>query len=281
MAEPALPRAEPHRAAPRSRMRPPNRKLLRPWLDAGMPLREWLASLEDDPPPGEDTIPMIEPHAEAVCYTRDAFVHHFREPSASGRQAEVGFDLPVKFRLVDEHGIPHQGRLSPDVLVAFNAEHRPERRDYDAESLPAPDFVLEVLSKTTWKRDVDAKLKTYAAIGVRECFLFDPTGRFPVPDLQGWTLTKRRIRPLPTTRLDNGAEAIRSRVLNLLAYIDDERTPSTTEGAQAIRWHDPATSEDLPTYAESREQAAAARAEAEAAQRRVVELESRLANLGR
>lgn len=278
MAESALPRAEPRRAAPRNRTHPPYRRLLRPWLDAGVPLRNWLASLEDDPPPGEDTIPMIEPHAEAVCYTRDAFVHHFREPSGPGRQAEVGFDLPVKFRLLDEHGVPHQGRLSPDVLVAFDAEHRPERRDYDAETLPAPDFVLEVLSKTTWKRDVDAKLKTYAAIGVRECFLFDPTGRFPVPDLQGWTLTKTHVRPLPTTHLSNGAKGIRSRVLNLSAYIG---TPSNTEGAQAIRWYDPATGEDLPTYAESREQTTAARAEAEAARRRVAELEARVANLER
>ena len=307
MAEPAQPRIQPRRTPRRQPSRALGEEPLRPWRAAGVPLPEWLASLEDDPPPGEDTIPMIEPHAEAMCYTRDAFVHRFRAPAGDSPHAEVGFDLPVTFHL-RERGEQIPGRLSPDVLVAFGAPHDPARREFDADQLGAPDFVLEVLSKSTWKRDVDAKLKTYAAIGVRECFLFDPTGRFPVPGLQGYALTKTRVRRLPSTRLANGAEGVRSPLLGLVAYVKHDGAPSPA-GAQAIRWHDPATGAALPTYAESRAEADRAKAEAgqakaetgeakaeaeharaeaeearveaEEARRRIAELEARVANLTR
>ena len=253
---------------------------LRPWRAAGVPLPEWLASLEDEPPPGEDTIPMIEPHAEAMCYTRNAFAHRFRTPAGGGPPGEVGLDLPVTFHLQDEQGVPCRGCLSPDVLVAFGVTHDPARCEFDADRLGAPDFVLEVLSETTWKRDVDAKLKTYAVIGVRECFLFDPTGRFPVPGLQGYALTKTLVRRLPSTRLANGAEGVRSPLLGLVAYIkrDAARSPA---GAQAIRWHDPATGSSLPTYAESLAEAEHAKAEAEEAKRQIAEHKARVARLTR
>ena len=270
MAEPALPRAEPRRGTRRKQALASGGKPLAPWRRAGVPLPEWLASLEDDPPPGEDAIPKIEPHAEAMCHTRDAFVHRFREPSGGAQQGEVCFDLPVTFHLQDEHGVPCPGRLSPDVLVAFGIEHDPARREFDADQLGAPDFVLEVLSKTTWQRDVDAKLATYAAIGVRECFLFDPTGQLPVPGLQGYALTKTRMRRLPSTRLGNGAPGVRSPLLRLVAYVESDGAP----GAQAIRWHDPARNAALPTYTESR-------AELTEAKRRIAELEARVANLKR
>ena len=251
-------------------------KRLQPWVDAGKTLPEWLASLEDDPPPGEDSIPMIEPHAEAMCYSRDAFTHHFHKRSAgAGKAVHVGFDLPIVFHLKDEHGRARAGRLSPDVLVGLAVGHLAGRREYDADALGPPDFVLEVMSRSTWQRDVDAKLKTYAAIGVRECFLFDPTGEFPVDELQGFALSKTRVRRLPFTTLANGAEGVRSRVLGLAAHVGEQRMPPGEPGAAwalSIRWHDPETGEDLPTYLESLERA-------EAAGSRVVELEAQIARL--
>ena len=280
MAEPARPSIKPRRAAPRQPLGAAGEKPLRPWLSAGVPLPEWLASLEDDPPPGEDAIPMIEPHAEAMCYTRNVFVHRFRAPAGGRPRGEVGFDLPVTFHLQDERGVPCPGRLSPDVLVAFGASPDPARCEFDADRLGAPDFVLEVLSETTWRRDVDAKLKTYAAIGVRECFLFDPTGQFPVPGLQGYELTKTRIRRLSPTRLPNGAEGVRSPLLGLIAYVKGDGAPSHP-GAQEIRWLDPATGEALPTYAEIRAEVARARAQTAEAKRRIAELEARVGSLTR
>ena len=262
MAEVALPSREPPRPAVPVREAPP----LRPWLDAGVSLVEWLASLEDDPPPGEDMVPMTAPHARAMGYTANALVLRLR-----GQRVEVGADLPMVFTLADEHGVPQRGRLSPDVLVAFGAPHRPAAREYDADVHGAPDFVLEVLSRSTWQRDVDAKLKTYAAIGVRECFLFDPADELSVPVLQGFALTKRSVQPLPVETLVDGRHGVRSDVLRLIACVgraggeQAKREP----GAPALRWHDPETGRDLPSPAEETAarvaaEQAAARAEREA-----------------
>lgn len=238
MAEAAL-----HRAAPRPRpnVPPAEGPPLRPWLAAGQTLAAWLESLEDDPPPGEDSVPMIAPHAKAMGHAANAFVLHFR-----GQRVEVGADLPIVFTLPDECGVPHRGRLSPDVVVALGVRHNAARREYDVDLHGAPDFALEVLSRTTWQRDVDAKLKTYAAVGVRECFLFDPTGSFPVPTLQGFALTKRTTKRLPEETLPDGRTAVRSCVLGLAACVARRRSV----GALSLRWHDPETGQDLRTPAE-------------------------------
>ena len=258
MAEVALPSREPRQPAA---VPVPEKPLLRPWVDAGVPLVEWLASLEDDPPPGEDMVPMTAPHARATGYTANALVLRLR-----GQRVEVGADLPMVFTLADEHGVPQRGRLSPDVLVAFGAQHRPARREYDADAHGPPDFVLEVLSRSTWRRDVDAKLETYAAIGVRECFLFDPAAELSVPVLQGFALTKQSVQPLPVETLADGRRGVRSDVLRLIACVgraggeNAKREP----GTPALRWHDPETGRDLPSPAE--ETAARLAAEQAAAQ---------------
>ena len=244
MAEVALPSREPRRPAamPVPKVRP-----LQPWVDAGVPLVEWLASLEDDPPPGEDMVPMTAPHARAMGYTANALVLRLR-----GQRVEVGADLPMVFTLADENGVPQRGRLSPDVLVAFGVQHRAAVREYDADANGAPDFVLEVLSRSTWQRDVAAKLKTYAAIGVRECFLFDPAAELSVPVLQGFALTKQSVQPLPVETVADGRHGVRSDVLRLVACVgraggeQAKREP----GAPALRWHDPETGRDLPSPAE-------------------------------
>ena len=235
--------------------------LLRPWVDAGVPLVEWLASLEDDPPPGEDMVPMTAPHARAMGYTANALVLRLR-----GQRVEVGADLPMVFTLADERGVPQRGRLSPDVLVALGTQHRPARREYDADAHGPPDFVLEVLSRSTWQRDVDAKLKTYAAIGVRECFLFDPAAELSVPVLQGFALTKRSVQPLPVETLADGRHGVRSDVLRLVACVGRAggEQAGREPGAPTLRWHDPETGRDLPSPAE--ETAARVAAEQAAAQ---------------
>ena len=71
--------------------------------------------------------------------------------------------------------------LVPDVLVSFGVD--PENRlSYKAwEEGAIPDFVLELLSVRTWRRDVAAKPRLYEAIGVREYWIFDPIGKLPEP----------------------------------------------------------------------------------------------------
>ena len=70
-------------------------------------------------------------------------------------------------------------------------------------------------------------------------------------------------------------------MLGLWVYVA-ERTPPAGSGetwALAMRWHDPATVADLPDYDQARRDEQAARAKAEAAQRRIAELEERLRRL--
>ena len=73
----------------------------------------------------------------------------------------------------------YEGILYPDLLIAFNvdAEANIARNGYlIPEQGKPPDFVLEVASETTARRDETVKRDAYAAMGVREYWRFDPTG---------------------------------------------------------------------------------------------------------
>ena len=119
-----------------------------------------------DPPLVDVRIPVKEPHAAATAYSRISLRHRFP-------QAQVGDDLHMLF---SEPGRPKRSRLSPDVLVALEVPRHDTRADYDADVLGPPDFILEVLSRSTWKHDVGRKLDCYQRLGVCECLLFNATG---------------------------------------------------------------------------------------------------------
>ena len=210
-----------------------------------------------DPPLVDVRIPVKAPHAAATVYSRNGLMHRF--PGA-----EVGDDLHMLF---SEPGRPRQSRLSPDVLVALDVPRRATRADYDADELGPPDFVLEVLSQSTWKHDLGRKLDCYQRIGVRECLLFDVTGEDLAgtgKELWGFALTPERRTPLGEEVLPNGARGVRSAVLGLVAYVTEREPPSAPRETWALtmRWHDPATGADIRDYEQS--------------QRRIAELEEQL-----
>ena len=244
-----------------------------PWSDA--PSAD--ASYPVDPPLVDVRIPVKAPHATATAYSRAALMHRFAD-------AEVGDDLHMLFSeplAGKEPGKVKRSRLSPDVMVALNVPRRPTRADYDADRLGAPDFVLEVLSPSTWKKDVGRKLDCYQRIGVRECLLFDPTGEDLAgvgKDLWGFALTPERREPLEEVVLPNGERGVRSAVLGLTAYVAERTPPATWRETWALtmRWHDPATGEDIPDYDQARAETRAERARTEAARRRIAELEEQL-----
>ena len=236
-----------------------------------------------DPPLEDVRIPVKAPHATATAYSRAALMHRFpnaeagddlhmlfTEPSA-GKEASGGKVLSAA---KEKTG---QSRLSPDVLVALDVPRRSTRADYDADLLGPPSFVLEVLSRSTWKHDIGRKLDCYQQVGVRECLLFDVTGEDLAgvgKDLWGFALTPKCRKPLDECVLPNGQRGVRSEVLGLIAYIAKRTPPSAPRETWALtmRWHDPATAEDIPDYDESR-------AEAQAAQQRVAELQEQLRRL--
>ena len=62
-----------------------------------------------------------------------------------------------------------QTMLQPDVLVVCDRGKVVRRCVYGA-----PDFVAEILSKSTWEKDMYVKLGKYEAAGVREYWIVDP-----------------------------------------------------------------------------------------------------------
>ena len=178
--------------------------------------------------------------------------------------------------------------VAPDVYVVVGAPAG-LRDTYMLWNEPkGPDFVLEVTSASTRGNDERRKRKVYAALGVREYFLYDPRAEWLTPPLQGWRLVEGAYRALPAvTVLSNRGVAVASEVLGL--ELRDERAE------QRLRLRDPATGEVLLTHEEServREESERAREEAErareeeaaarrAAEARVAELEARLGALER
>ena len=230
-----------------------------------------------DPPLEDVRIPVTAPHAAATGYSHFALLHRFPD-------AEVGADLHLLFSEGEKGRKGRKGRkgkkgregrdgksvLAPDVLVALDVPRRSTRAYYDADELGPPDFVLEVLSRSTWRHDVGRKLDVYQKIGVRECLLFDVTGEDLAGlglDLWGYALTPNHRRPLEERVLPNGERGVCSAALGLVAYVAAREPPAARNETWALtmRWHDPATGQDIPDYHEVREREAQALAGAERA----------------
>ena len=99
--------------------------------------------------------------------------------------------------------------VRPDCVVAFGVD--PDaifaRNGYVISEVgKPPDFVLEVASESTGRRDYTTKRAIYAEYGVAEYWRFDPSGgRYHDRPLSGDRLVNGRYEPLP---LDTGADGV-------------------------------------------------------------------------
>ena len=217
--------------------------------------------------PSSDGKPLAENdlQARAILYAFGALRVRYRERRSD---VYVSADLLIYY----EEGNPRVS-VAPDVFVVFGVEDH-ARMSYKVwEEGEGPDFVLEVASPNTWEEDVERKPGIYAGLGVREYFLFDPTGEHYTPRLQGYRLVDGAYERLPVVESIDRTLTLTSEVLGLELRAKGEE----------MRFHDPATGETLLSYAEThvawREEAAARREEAaarRAAEARVTELEARL-----
>ena len=166
----------------------------------------------------------------------------------------------------------------PDCLVAFGLTTITPEEVIDANGYnisevgKPPEFVLEVASESTGRRDYTEKREIYAGLKVVEYWRFDRTGgRFHDAPLAGDRLTADgTYEPIPVYEHPDGSFRGYSAVLELeLHWV-----------AGWLRFWDPATEEYLPDLDESMEQTAAAvaarqraeaRANAAAAARRQAE----------
>ncbi len=131
--------------------------------------------------PSSDGKPLAENDLQlhAIFYAFGALRLHYAERA----DVYVSSDLLIYY----EEGNSRVS-VAPDTFVVFGVEDR-VRMNYKVwEEGKGPDFVLEVASPNTWREDVERKPAVYAGLGVREYFLFDPTGEHLSPRLQGYRL---------------------------------------------------------------------------------------------
>ena len=224
-------------------------------------------------------MPTTPPHpVPGGEYDRDGFLHSFpvenphhfqirtrlgavlvpRMRRRHGDRALVLGDCGVYGRPADRHAPP----LAPDILVSLTAGdlYTPgtpaieDRLSYKLWQEPVPDFVLEIVSKSSGKRDIVEKPARYEAMGIPECWIFDPL-RYEIEDgLQGHLLLGDRYRlahprsPRPDeVPLPRGAVGYWSEALGLHLYVD----------GRELVLHDPETGplKDLAAETANREAA--------------------------
>ena len=146
----------------------------------------------------------------------------------------------------------------PDVYwVADKPYHMPSTYLLWEEGR-VPNFVLELASASTKKRDAGKKRKIYARLGVKDYFRFDPVGGLMTPGLQGLRLNGSKYEPVPAVPLVDGGSSVYSAELKLDLRAWDGPVPK-------LRFYDPATGRLLPSEAEARQAAEQARQAAEQA----------------
>ena len=201
------------------------------------------------------------------------FAQPLMDRYAARPDAYVGSDMLMYW----EEGNPDK-RTSPDVFVAFGPNKEPERRIWKVwEEGIAADFVLEVTSRCTRRRDEGFKAELYEKLGVTEYWQFDPTEDYLSPSLKGRRLGSGGIyEPIPLEERD-GELSGWSSVLGL-----DLRP----EG-HALRLFDPELGGFLPTFWDKmriiRKRTQAIEEQSQtiaAAEARIAELERRLAEAG-
>ena len=201
--------------------------------------------------PCSDGQPMAESGFQLIplLYAITALRTHFRDQD----RIYVSGDMFVYFKEGDPRSV-----VAPDVFVVIGAPNH-TRVSYKLWEEPkAPDFVLEITSRSTRAEDQGRKREVYASLGVGEYWLFDPTGDWLAPPLQGFRLHGGEYRPLPSLALVHGGLSLRSEALGLDVRQDEDGR---------LRFHDPESGEDLPAHEEMRErveQEVAARRSAEA-----------------
>ena len=165
-----------------------------------------------------------------------ALIHHFGNRETTIVTSELAARLTPTETL--------EGVLYPDLLIAFNADPAAHfvRNGYTiSEQGKPPDFVMEVASKWTSRRDEVVKRDAYAEMGVSEYWRFDPTRKFYRDSpLSGDTLAEARYEPIPIRRVGKRDLIGHSAVLSLDLCWEDGQ----------LRFWDPFNRRYLATYDE-------------------------------
>ncbi len=134
----------------------------------------------------------------------------------------------------------------------------------------APDFALEIASRSTFQNDLGYKRELYARVGIGEYWRYDPTGGdFYGEPLVGEYLANETYRRFDLKRGPDGIVWAHSPALALDLYYKAER----------LQFYDPATGEWLGNVLEQRDGRLAERQGRLAAEAEVARLQSELRRL--
>jgi Uma2 family endonuclease len=135
-------------------------------------------------------------------------------------------------------------KIAPDTFVVFgmSSEDRLSYKIWE-EGGRVPDFVLEITSKGTVRKDRDENPLIYQALGVKEYFQYDPSGEYLKPkSLQGVRLEKGNYVAIASSTSPNGVLSLHSEMLGLdLRLYPDKK----------FRFFDPKSNQILRSYAEA------------------------------
>ena len=132
--------------------------------------------------PSSDGRPVAESDHQFIplTYAANRLREHFRERE----------DVYVAGNLLLYYERDTQARVAPDVFVVVGAPRR-KRTSYLLWQEPkAPDFVLEVTSRSTRVEDQGSKRRLYERLGVQEYWQYDPTGEYLGLHLKGRRLVE-------------------------------------------------------------------------------------------
>jgi Uma2 family endonuclease len=199
--------------------------------------------------PESDGRPMGETdvHIDWMIRLRDMLRYRY-----AGQRVYVGTDLLVYY----QEGDPSKF-IVPDDFVVKDCDPGDRRTFKIWEEGRGPSVVFEITSRGSRSEDLSYKPQVYARLRVPEYFLYDPTGEYLDPPLQGFRLSGADYEPLE----EDGSGSLRSEELGLLLRLDDGKLVLV----------DQQTNHVLLTEAEAmdaarRAEAAARRAEATARQ---------------
>ena len=212
-----------------------------------------------------------------------------------GQRALVAAEVGLYARREDRFLKP----LAPDILVSRTAGDvgtpgtapEADRMSYKLWQEPVPDFVLEIISPKSGKRDTQEKPSRYEAIGIPEYWIFDPHRRWLPDGLHGRLLVDGEYqdaepyvphaadRPdrIPRAPLPPAATVYWSDALDLYLYAD----------GPDIALHDPrhgrlgTVGDEWAARASAEERTAAAEERTAAAEARSAALEAELERLRR
>jgi Uma2 family endonuclease len=148
-------------------------------------------------------------HRDWMFRILELLKHRYR-----GERVYVSSDLLVYF----EEGNPRKF-VVPDVFVVKDCEPCRRRVFKTWEEGRTPDVVWEVTSQSTKREDESFKPQSYTRIGVKEYFLYDPTGEYLVPPLVGF-----RLQDGDYIRIDpDDSGAILCRELGILLHLEGDK----------------------------------------------------------